>query len=208
VNSLSFGITTPWTIIIAVGGVEISKKEEFYKMKFTSFLRQCAGSFLFSALLVSNWAVPVNAQSESSESREGAGRSIEGSWLLTVTIPVANLSFTAITTFAAGGVSSSTGASDRLAQISPLYGTWKQTGVNRFNRTVYFFQFDPLGVPIRMLKNKEVYHLKRRNEFEGDGRQYACDLSGENCVDQNTPFNMTGRFIPAVESDKLDAEFK
>ena len=117
-------------------------------MKFTSFLRQCAGCFLLSALLVSNWALPVNAQSESSESREGAGRSIEGSWLLTVTIPALNVSFTAITTFAAGGVSSSTGASDRLAQISPLYGTWKQTGVDRFDRTVYFFQLDPVRVQI------------------------------------------------------------
>ena len=113
------------------------------------------------------------------------------------------LSFTAITTFASGGVSSSTGAYDRLAQNSPLLGTWKQTGANRFDRTVYFFQFDPLGVPLRMLKNEEVYHLKRRNQFEGEGRQYACDLDGENCVDQNTPFDFTGRFVPAVvESDR------
>lgn len=171
-------------------------------MKFTSFICQLSGAVLLSALLLSNWAVPVWAQSESPESREGAGTSIEGSWLVTVNIPAAKLSFTAVTTFAAGGVSTSTGALDRLAQNSPLFGTWKQTGVNRFDRTVYFFQFDPLGVPLRMLKNKEVYHLKPRNQFEGEGRQYVCDLNGEYCVDQNTPFNFTGRFVPAVESDR------
>jgi hypothetical protein len=171
-------------------------------MKFTSFVRQSSRTFLLSALLLSNWAVPAGAQSESLESREDAGASIEGSWLVTVNIPAANLSFTAITTFAAGGASSSTGAYDRLAQTSPLLGTWKQSGATRFDRTVYFFQFDSLGVPLRMVKNIEVYHLKRPSQFEGEGRQYACDLDGENCVDQNTPFNFTGRFVPAVESDR------
>jgi hypothetical protein len=186
----------------AVTRVEVSKEKEFYRMKFTSFVRQSSRTFLLSALLLANWAVPAGAQSEPLESRECVSASIEGSWLVTVNVPAAKLSFTAITTFASGGVSSSTGAYDRLAQNSPLVGTWKQTGAKRFDRTVYFFQFDPLGVPLRMLKNKEVYHLKRRNQFEGEGRQYACDLDGENCVDQNTPFDFTGRFVPAVESDR------
>ena len=161
-----------------------SKEKEIYRMKFTSFVRQSSRTFLLAALLLSKWAVPAGAQSESLDSREGFSALIEGSWLVTVNVPAANLSFTAITTFAAGGVSSSTGAYDRLAQNSPLLGTWKRTGATRFDRTAYFFQFDSLGVPLRMLKNKEVYDLKRRNQFEGEGRQYACDLDGENCVDQ------------------------
>jgi hypothetical protein len=185
-----------------VARVEISKEKEYYRMKFTSFVRQSLRTLLLSALLLANWAVPAGAQPEPLESRECLSSSIEGSWLVTVNVPGAKLSFTAITTFAAGGVSSSTGAYDRLAQNSPLLGTWKKTGANRFERTAYFFQFDPLGVPLRMLKNKEVYRLKQRNQFEGEGRQSACDLDGENCVDQNTPFNFTGRFVPAVESDR------
>jgi hypothetical protein len=108
---------------VAVARVEIKREREFDRMKFTSFVRQSARTFLLSALLLSNWAVPAGAQSESLESREGVGASIEGSWLVTVNIPAAKLSFTAITTFAAGGVSSSTGAYDRLAQNSPLVGT-------------------------------------------------------------------------------------
>jgi hypothetical protein len=59
----------------------------------------------------------------------------------------------------------------------------KQTGANRFDRTAYFFQFDSSGVPLKMLKNKEVYHLKLRNQFEGEERQYACDLDGEFCCE-------------------------
>jgi hypothetical protein len=161
-------------------------------------------------MLLSNCPSPVEAQSESLERQGGSGegpgeqtnmgsKSIEGAWLVVVEIPVANLSFTAITTFAAGGVSSSTGAFDRLAQISPLYGTWKRTDRNRFDRTVYFFQFDSVGNPLRMLKNREVYRLKAQNELECDGRQYACDLNGQNCVDQNTPFTCKGRHISADE---------
>ena len=79
-------------------------------MKFTSFVRQSSRTFLLSALLLANWAVPAGAQSEPLESRDGISASIEGSWLVTVNVPAAKLSFTAITTFASGGVSSTTGA--------------------------------------------------------------------------------------------------
>lgn len=117
-------------------------------MNFVSIVRRVSWSFLLPAMLLSNCPSPVEAQSESLERQGGSGegpgeqtnmgsKSIEGAWLVVVEIPVANLSFTAITTFAAGGVSSSTGAFDRLAQISPLYGTWKRTDRNRFDRTVY-----------------------------------------------------------------------
>jgi hypothetical protein len=54
---------------------------------------------------------------------------IEGSWISVITgTQDPPLSFTSLSSFAAGGVFVGTGSNDRVNPISPLYGSWKRIG--------------------------------------------------------------------------------
>src|SRR5689334_25167186 len=59
---------------------------------------------------------------------------IEGTWILTIDRVSQGFSFSALQSFTAGGVTLATGTADRTAPppISPLYGSWRRTGHNRY----------------------------------------------------------------------------
>src|SRR5690348_11783193 len=70
----------------------------------------------------------------------GLSAPIEGSWISVVTLTQdPTVSFVTISSFAAGGVFLATGSNDRIVRNSPLYGSWKRIGPNRFGSTTFFF---------------------------------------------------------------------
>jgi hypothetical protein len=123
---------------------------------------------------------------------------IEGSWIFAITpsAETGRAPFTAVASFAAGGVFLATGSNDRLGgPISPLYGSWKQIGRGRFGSTTHMFAFDPAGNPVAMLKTNQVFQLKNRNELVGLGDLSVCDVQGENCVTPPGSIQITGKRI-------------
>jgi hypothetical protein len=151
-----------------------------------SALKRKAVSVL-GALTILAFAVPMLssralAQTELQERRGGLSSPIEGSWIFSIDRINQGTTFTAVASFTAGGVFLATGSNDRIDPVSPLYGTWKHTGPNRYDSTTYFFAFDPAGNAVAMIKANQVFHFKSRNELVGSGVGFSCDLQGENCV--------------------------
>jgi hypothetical protein len=142
------------------------------------------GAVSVLAMMLPVTSSPALAQSESAESNRGLASPIEGSWILAIDRINQGITFTALMSFTGGGVALATGSMDRLPPppISPLYGSWKRTGPDCVNSTMYFFAFDPLGNAVAMIKTNIVFHLKSRNELVGSGVGFNCDLQGENCV--------------------------
>ena len=113
---------------------------------------------------------------------QGLSAPIEGSWISIVTLTQdPTVSFTTISSFAAGGVFLATGSNDRIVRNSPLYGSWKRVGPNRFGSTTFFFTFDPTGTAVGMLRTNQIFQLKNSDELVGVGDLSICDLQGENC---------------------------
>src|SRR5664279_1432344 len=107
---------------------------------------------------------------------------IEGTWIFEIHRVTEGISFTALQSFAAGGVSVATGTIDRTPPppISPIYGNWKRTGRNRYVATVAFFAFDPAGNAVAMIKTPETFQLVDKNHMIGAGVGFACDVHGNN----------------------------
>ena len=113
---------------------------------------------------------------------QGLSAPIEGSWISTVTLTQdPTVSFTTISSFAAGGVFLATGSNDRIVRNSPLYGSWKRIGPNSFGVTTFFFAFGPTGTAVAMLRSNQILQLENSDELVGVGELSSCDLEGENC---------------------------
>ena len=141
-------------------------------------------SFLSSMLYVT--ASPALAQTEARGSSQGVDDPIEGSWICKIDRVGQGDSFTALTSFTAGGVVVATGSMDKVNPISPVYGSWKRTGSNRVAVAIYFFLFDPVGNPVGMLKTNEIFLLNGRKQLRGAGSSFVCDVEGHNCSNHGT----------------------
>jgi hypothetical protein len=138
----------------------------------------------------------ISSTAKAQDERSGLPAPIEGSWIFTVSATNGAFSFTALASFTAGGVFLATGSNDHLNPVSPLYGSWKRKGPNRFNATADFFGFDPSGNPISMLHDVMEYELSNRDELVGRGELLTCQVSGENCQ-RTLNFTVTAkRIIP------------
>jgi hypothetical protein len=129
---------------------------------------------------------------------------IEGSLIFSVKALNGSYYFTAVASFTAGGVFLATGSNDRIIPASPLYGTWKYKGRDRFNATANFFGFDSTGNAIAMLHIVQGFELKPNGELVGVGEFSVCDAQGESC--QRTPqtdFSVTARRIIAADLTEL-----
>jgi hypothetical protein len=113
---------------------------------------------------------------------------IQGSWIFTLTPgpeggPAGPGPFTAVASFAAGGVFLATGQNDRgVVPVSELHGSWQRIAPDLYGSTTYFFAFDPTGHAVGMLQTNQVFHLTSRNTLVGAANASFCDLQGENCV--------------------------
>ena len=108
---------------------------------------------------------------------------IQGSWIFTVTpAPGGPPPFSAVASFAAGGVFLATGSDDRANPASELHGSWARIRENRYGSTTYFFVFDPTGHAVGMLLTHQVFQLASKDALVGLGDLSACDVHGENCT--------------------------
>ncbi len=142
-----------------------------------------------AALAIGSVSQPARAESES-----GLGAPIEGTWIMQVHRVQQNITFTAMQSFTAGGVTNATGTIDRMPPppISPLFGTWKRIGHNSYANSLSFFIFDPAGNAVAMLQNYSNFHLNANGEIVGTGEAYVCDPNGDNCVNTNTSITFIG----------------
>jgi hypothetical protein len=158
----------------------------------------------FILLLVAALVGPtIKAQAQEIHPSAGA-KAIEGSWIFSVKALNGSFSFTAVASFTGGGVFLATGSNDRIMPVSPLYGTWRFKGRDRFNATADFFGFDSNGNPIAMLHVVQGFELKHDGELVGVGEFSVCDVQGESC--QRTPetdFSVTARRIAAADLTEL-----
>ena len=123
---------------------------------------------------------------------------IEGTWIMQVHRVTQDVTFTALQSFTAGGVTLATGTLDRTPPpaISPLYGTWQRAGQNTYATSLSFFIFDEAGSAIAMLQNYETFHLDATRGIVGTGEAYLCDTLGENCT-QVESLTFTGKRMSA-----------
>lgn len=137
---------------------------------------------------------PARAQSGS-----GLGAPIEGTWIIQVHRVTQNITFTALQSFTAGGVTLATGTIDRTPSppISPLYGTWKRIGGNNYATSLSFFIFDGAGNAVAMLQNYETFQLNADGEIVGTGEAFVCEPTGDNCVNVNSQITFTGKRMNA-----------
>jgi hypothetical protein len=129
------------------------------------------------------------AQSGPGDSQGGQAAAIEGTWIVTVQV-APGVSFTALQSFTAGGVTLATGTNDRMppfaqaptAPISPLYGSWMPVDNNTYVATLNFFTFDILGNALHMIKNNQTYRVSDDgNSFNATSTGFTCDINGDSC---------------------------
>src|SRR3954452_17189965 len=96
-------------------------------------LRPLLTAFLNVTIAFTAINVPAFAQGDQ---RNENGSQIEGSWILTnERVNQNGFTFTAVASFAAGGVWLAAGSID--PQNSALYGSWKRTRHNRYDSTSF-----------------------------------------------------------------------
>jgi hypothetical protein len=126
---------------------------------------------------------------------------IQGSWIFTLSSSVGGgPPFSAVASFAAGGVFLATGQNDRAMggaldhPVSELHGRWKRIRGDRYGSTTYFFALDPMtGQAVGMLQTNQVFRLTSRNTLEGAANANMCDLHGENCTPIPGVSTVTGK---------------
>jgi hypothetical protein len=120
------------------------------------------------------------AQSSPGDSQGGQAAAIEGTWILNIHRVVTGITFTALQSFTAGGVTLATGTIDRTPPppISPLYGSWRRTDENSYVATINFFVFDSAGNAVAMIQNNETFQLTDDNNIVGAGAAFLCDING------------------------------
>jgi hypothetical protein len=175
-------------------------KEKTHMKNQIRFAITLAGVVLFA---LPNLAM---AQSGPGDSQDGQAAAIEGTWIVTIHRVVTGVTFSALQSFTAGGVTVATGSGDRLPApmsppysppLSPLYGSWKRVDENNYIVTICFFAFDSSGSPLGMIKTPEALHMVDDNNLTGTGTGLACDINGNNCVNINSPITVTGKRLIA-----------
>jgi hypothetical protein len=128
----------------------------------------------------------VSGMGSTARAQDGPPAPVQGTWLNTITrINQGGATFTAVASFAGGGVWQATGENDRQnGGVSTLFGSWKRIGDNLYSSRAYFFAFDPSGNPVVLLRVDQIQRLKNKNRLEGTGQGYVCSLqgNGQDCV--------------------------
>ncbi len=132
------------------------------------------------------FSLAVGGMTLTARAEDATPAPVEGAWIYTITqINNGGFIFTAVASFAGGGVWQATGEHDRQnGGISTLMGSWKRIGVNLYSSRAYFFAFDPSGNPVALLRVDQLQRLTNKNQLVGVGQTYACSLQGkgQDCV--------------------------
>jgi len=128
----------------------------------------------------------VGGVSSTARAQDGRPTPVEGTWLNTITrINQGGATFTAVVSFAGGGVWQATGSTERQnGGVSTLVGSWKRIGDNLYSSRAYFYAFDPSGNPVVLLRVDQLQRLINKNQLVGVGQGYVCSLQGkgQDCV--------------------------
>lgn len=130
-------------------------------------------------LLMALLAVAALIGSQSSQARGGAvAPQIEGSWLVTVTVPGGPPPFRAIETYCAGGGLVSTDGGTPPSAGHVYQGTWAKTGGHEFAFTFLGLQYDAAGVHSGFIRVRETLTLEPdTNAFNATGTVQFLDLN-------------------------------
>jgi hypothetical protein len=154
-----------------------------FNLKKTLKLDRFASMLLPALVLIS---LTGNCGAAQADDRQSESAPIEGTWILQVTNKAdPNTSFTALASFAEGGVFLATGSTNHANHpfpTSPLYGTWKKNGHNQYVSTTRFFGFDVItGEANAMIKLLQTFKLAGHDGIVGTDEFYVCDVQGANC---------------------------
>jgi hypothetical protein len=137
-----------------------SKKECTVKAKLNFVLR------IIAALLIAAFAITQTAQANGAG--EAVAPELEGTWLVTVTIPDGPPPFASLATYARGGALTITDSSVSPALGNVYQGTWIRTGSREFAFTFLGFQYDAQGTFSNYLRVHETIRLERGgNAYNG-----------------------------------------
>jgi hypothetical protein len=105
---------------------------------------------------------------------------LEGTWRVTVTPDGPNPAFSALHTFASGGVMLESNQSDQSSQVkqTPGHGVWERKGPHTFGFTFEKFAFDSSGVFIGKLRIRETLQLSSKNSYTGQATGDVFDPNG------------------------------
>ena len=132
---------------------------------------------------------------QGAHSDEHQAHAIQGSWNFNIDVLGQGATFHSLISFMSDNVVI-TSASLPGPSFTPYYGSWRQTGKNRFRAAFYAFLPDASGVGTALSKVSLDVNLTGRNDLAGTAVGLTCDLQGENCV-QNVDFQFKGRRIPS-----------
>ena len=120
------------------------------------------------------------AQSGPGDSQGGQAAAIEGTWIWTIHRVADGVTFSALSSFTAGGVALATGTIDRTPPppVSPLMGSWRRTDNNTYVATINFFIFDSAGNALLMFQNNMTIHLIDDNNLRGVGTACTWNIIG------------------------------
>jgi hypothetical protein len=123
--------------------------------------------------------------SQSGHAQAGAvAPQLEGSWLVTVTIPDGPPPFRAIETFAAGGALVVTDGATPPSVGHVYQGTWARTGRNQFGFTFLGLQYDAAGVFSNFIRVRITLTFEPNGDaYNGVGTVEGLD------PDQNVTFS-------------------
>lgn len=171
-------------------------------LKRGKFIGRRAGALTLAIAILAFAAAAISPIAAAQEDGSALAAPIEGTWIFHIHRVAQNLTFTAMQSFTAGGVSVATGTIDRTPPppISPLYGSWRRVDDNRYATTISFFVFDPAGNAVAMIKNNETFQLTDSDDLVGTGQAYVCDVNGNHCVNANSPLTITGKRVVAQGS--------
>jgi hypothetical protein len=174
-------------LFVAIQGMGLQVRKEITTMS----IFKCAkyGKFGAGKLGVAPALIALSISGMSSiakaqdDQRSGVVAPIEGTWIFTIYRVNQGITFSAFQSFTAGGVTLATGTLDRTPPppISPLYGSWKQTGYNKYAAVICFFIFDDAGNALGMIKNPETFEIVDGDKLKGSGTSFSCDINGDNC---------------------------
>jgi hypothetical protein len=132
------------------------------------------------------FSLAVGGMSSIARAQDATPAPVQGTWLNTITrINQGGATFTAMVSFAGGGVWQATGSTERQnGGVSTLVGSWKHIGGNLYSSRAYFFAFDPSGNPVVLLRVDQFQRLINKNQLVGVGQGYVCSLEGkgQDCV--------------------------
>jgi hypothetical protein len=138
------------------------------------------------SLGLATFSLAVGGMSSIARAQDAAPAPVQGTWLNTITrINQGGATFTAVVSFAGGGVWQATGSNDHQnGGVSTLFGSWKHIGKNLYSSRAYFFAYDPSGNPVVLLRVDQVQRLIDKNQLVGVGQGYVCSLQGkgQDCV--------------------------